>query len=85
MPESKGNHTKRYASGNPSLSNHVNASQLSFYTWDKLKQSVHPLSDKGGPSQASSRALKTIELLFEVLEPIESYWAFPGKYVLFEL
>lgn len=78
--------TKTKASGTRSgLSRHYNASQLRIDTWDRLKSAANRLEERQNTTQNLTRLQQSIEQFFDILEPIESYWAFPGSQVLAEL
>ena len=67
-----------------SLSQHFNASQLRLDTWNQLKDAARALAETGGgrakTAEGSPKRLRDlIEECLETLEPIEVYWAFPGK------
>ncbi len=67
------------------LSRHYNASQLRIDTWDRLKGAARRLEERRNTTQDLTRLHESIEQYFEILGPIESYWAFPGSQVLTEL
>jgi arginine decarboxylase len=60
----------------PSLSSHYLASRVRFDSWNQLKTAVgRMVSGKGDPALH----LKSVQACLATLEPIESYWAFPGR------
>ncbi|MBI1924290.1 aminotransferase class I/II-fold pyridoxal phosphate-dependent enzyme [Candidatus Poribacteria bacterium] len=65
-----------------SLSNHYNASQLRMDTWTRLKAAVGRLDEKHKIHADMSPLPQSVSAFLEMLEPIESYWVFPGKEVL---
>ncbi|MCB0153499.1 MAG: aminotransferase class I/II-fold pyridoxal phosphate-dependent enzyme [Anaerolineae bacterium] len=67
------------------LSHHYNASQLRLDTWDHLKYAVQQLEQKRRKNADTSHLQQSVETYLETLEPIESYWAFPGKALLEQL
>lgn len=67
------------------LSAHYNASQLRTDTWDSLKELSRRLERAESRNEEVSELISKINHTFDVLEPIESYWCFPGKYLLAEL
>ncbi len=62
--------------GVPPLSAHYHASRLRADTWSALKQAAAGAARAGS---AAERAAAQVGDALEVLEAIESYWAFPGK------
>ena len=61
-----------------SLSAYYNASQLRADTWSQLKSLTSRLErERDGEGTAKRRQLAA--QAFDALEPIESYWAFPGR------
>ena len=69
----------------PSLSEHYNASQLRADTWSRLKSITDRLDRaaraRAGTERVRQQAAETLDLL----EPIESYWAFPGRHAFQQL
>lgn len=59
------------------ISQYYNASQLRADTWNRLKNIAFRLNE-GHPRKNDA---ETARKLLEELEPMESYWAFPGAYV----
>ncbi|MFN0057584.1 MAG: aminotransferase class I/II-fold pyridoxal phosphate-dependent enzyme [Planctomycetota bacterium] len=62
-----------------SLSRHFNASQLRADTWNRLKQLAEALEEHHGRRTDAAAHHRAMLEALELLEPIESYWAFPGK------
>lgn len=67
------------------LSRHYNASQLRMDTWNRLKYATKRLEEKYKTGSDMSEWQDSVLEYFEILEPIESYWAFPGKVVMKQL
>ncbi len=61
------------------LSAYYNASRLRTDTWDTLRDSVQKLHDAERRGADVSKQASEIVRLFELLKPVETYWAFPGK------
>ena len=61
-----------------SLSGYYNASQLRADTWNKLKATTGRLDKMAGTAAQQKKLLKAAEQAFDILGPIETYWAFPG-------
>jgi arginine decarboxylase len=67
------------------LTVHYNATQMRSDTWSTLAESVRAL-DEGGLDRKHGAALRSrIHDCFVTLEPLEKYFAFPGKAVFREL
>ncbi len=64
----------------PSLSGHYLSSRLRFDTWNQLKIAASHLAAGHGDA---ARLRQEVGRGIGLLEPIESYWAFPGR-VIFE-
>ena len=62
-----------------SLGRHYNGSQLRADTWNRLKVLAQRLTEKRARGADTGRIEPEIAAALDVLEPIESYWAFPGK------
>ena len=62
----------------PSLRDYYSATQLRADRWSALREAAEGLARHGREKRQSQKLLSTAEHLFEVLEPIELYWAFPG-------
>ena len=62
-----------------SLGDYYNASQLRADTWNRLKSYADRLrrAEKGSKRHGELRG-QAAEAL-EILTPVESYWAFPGR------
>lgn len=71
--------------GRKSLSQYYNASRLRTDTWDTLKHAVNRIHDLSKRNQDYTSYLEDAKKNMEILEPIESYWAFPGKKVFEEI
>lgn len=65
--------------GQKSLSKYYNASQLRADTWNQLKYYAQRLNEKKATKKDLVKAQKSVEEAFNTLEPIEMYFAFPGK------
>jgi arginine decarboxylase len=62
----------------PSLSAHYLSSRLRFDTWNQLKiAAIHLAEGRGNAEKLRQEVRKGLKML----EPIESYWAFPGRTV----
>lgn len=70
MPHSK---TKK-----TSIGDYYSASQLRADRWSSLREVAESLSRHGATGRRGVKLLATARELFEVLAPIEVYWAFPG-------
>ena len=68
-----------------SLSEYYNASQLRADTWSRLKSITDRLGrgaqGRGGEARLTQQAAQALDLL----EPMESYWAFPGRHAFQQL
>ncbi|HSA82574.1 MAG TPA: hypothetical protein VLE23_17285, partial [Geminicoccaceae bacterium] len=62
-----------------SLSHYYNASQLRADTWQRLKHLTSRLDEKLARKGDIARLKSAISDALGTLEPIETYWAFPGK------
>ena len=62
-----------------SLSHYYNASQLRADTWQRLKHLTSRLDEKLARKGDIARLKSAISDALATLEPIETYWAFPGK------
>lgn len=60
----------------PSLSAHYLSTRVRFDSWNQLKTAAAPLAARKGDTQFH---IQEVKAAFAVLEPIESYWAFPGR------
>lgn len=67
------------------LSSHYNASQLRLDTWNNLKYAMRRYEAASQRGKNTSRLQAEIISYFEILEPIENYFAFPGKHILRQL
>jgi arginine decarboxylase len=65
------------------LSSHFNTSRLRTDTWDRLKYKTNTLSKITKPADLKGKkyetTLKGVQEYLDILEPIECYFAFPGK------
>jgi arginine decarboxylase len=67
---------------NTQLNSHYNASQLRADTWNRLKYKAQKLSQAANTPDVEHKQaalLENIQQYLAILEPIEYYWAFPGK------
>ncbi len=62
-----------------SLSHYYNASQLRADTWHRLKYLTSQLDEKHARKGDIARLRSAIADALAILEPVEMYWAFPGK------
>lgn len=62
----------------PSIRDYYSATQLRADRWSALREAAEGLARHGREKRQSQKLLSSAEQLFEVLEPIELYWAFPG-------
>ena len=62
-----------------SLSRYYNASQLRADTWNRLKHDAQRLVEKHASKRETASLKRDVEAALDILEPIETYWAFPGK------
>ncbi|WP_261397110.1 aminotransferase class I/II-fold pyridoxal phosphate-dependent enzyme [Leisingera aquaemixtae] len=62
----------------PSIRDYYSATQLRADRWSALREAAEGLARHRKEGRKSEKLLKTAEHLFEVLAPIEQYWAFPG-------
>ncbi len=62
----------------PSIGDYYSATQLRADRWSALREAAEGLHRHGGEGRQGKKLRQTAEALFEALEPIESYWAFPG-------
>lgn len=59
-----------------SMSDHYSAVQLRTDRWNALQQAVSALAR--APSGKNAKLIKRVDEIFDALEIIEPYWAFPG-------
>ncbi|MEM7172654.1 MAG: aminotransferase class I/II-fold pyridoxal phosphate-dependent enzyme [Pseudomonadota bacterium] len=64
---------------NPSLADYYNASQLRVDSWNRLKSCTLALKRAAAAGQPCDELISKNRSYLEVLTPIESYWAFPGR------
>ena len=62
-----------------SLSAYHNASQLRADGWNRLKHNAARLAESAGRQGKIASLRAAVEDDLRLLEPVESYWAFPGK------
>ena len=62
-----------------SLSKYYNASQLRADTWNRLKHDAQSLAEKHAGKRETAHLTRDVAAALDILEPIETYWAFPGK------
>jgi len=62
-----------------SLSRYYNASQLRADTWNELKHDAQRLVEKHAGKREVEHLRRAVASSLDILEPIETYWAFPGK------
>ncbi len=67
------------ASGPRSLSQYYNASQLRADTWNRLKNITAGLANPSGSEDGRQKLHEKAAKAMDTLEPIESYWAYPGR------
>ncbi len=61
-----------------SMSDYYSAIQLRSDRWSALREATETVANRSNGKPAKKH-LVSIEELFDALEPIETYWAFPGK------
>lgn len=66
-------------SGGPSLSDYYSASQLRADSWSRLKTASARLAERGDADPGAAGYRSRITGALDLLEPIEMYWAFPGR------
>ncbi|MBS0124052.1 aminotransferase class I/II-fold pyridoxal phosphate-dependent enzyme [Thetidibacter halocola] len=64
----------------PSIRDYYSATQLRADRWSALREAAEGLHRHGGDGRQGKKLRATAEALFEALEPIERYWAFPGAH-----
>ncbi|SMX41775.1 aminotransferase class I/II-fold pyridoxal phosphate-dependent enzyme [Maliponia aquimaris] len=64
----------------PTIRDYYSATQLRADRWSALREAVEGLHTHGIGGTQGKKLRKTAEMLFEALEPIERYWAFPGAH-----
>ncbi|MGP6087965.1 aminotransferase class I/II-fold pyridoxal phosphate-dependent enzyme [Antarctobacter jejuensis] len=64
----------------PSIRDYYSATQLRADRWSALREAAEGLHRHGGKGPKGKKLRATVEMLFEALEPIERYWAFPGAH-----
>ena len=63
----------------PSISDYYSASQLRSDRWSALREITESLSRTGTTGRKAEKLLAQTAALLHALEPIETYFAFPGK------
>ncbi|MDU8913079.1 aminotransferase class I/II-fold pyridoxal phosphate-dependent enzyme [Aestuariicoccus sp. MJ-SS9] len=61
-----------------SIRDYYSATQLRSDRWSALREAAEGLHRHGADGRRGKKLIATAEALFEALEPIERYWAFPG-------
>lgn len=64
----------------PSINDYYSATQLRADRWSALREAAEGLHRHGAEGRLAKKQMAALETLFEALEPIERYWAFPGKH-----
>ncbi len=67
------------------LERYYNASNLRTDLWDRLKRGADSLARADRSDRASGELVAKVHATLQQLEPIEFYWAFPGRRVLTDL
>lgn len=67
------------AESRPSLSAHYHATRLRNDTWHELKSASSALAEARSQAGESAHAREAVRDALEILDPIESYWSFPGN------
>ena len=62
----------------PSIGEYYSATQLRADRWSTLRETTEALSRHGHTGKQGGKLVAKAESLFEALDPIERYWAFPG-------
>ncbi|OBY28504.1 ornithine decarboxylase [Leisingera sp. JC1] len=62
----------------PSIRDYYSATQLRADRWSSLRESAEGLARQRQEGRQSEKLMAAAEHLFDVLAPIERYWAFPG-------
>ena len=68
-----------------SLSAYYNASQLRADAWNRVRHNAARLAEATLRKSENERVRAAVEKDIRLLEPVESYWAFPGKGCLNQL
>lgn len=69
----------------PGLEFHYNTTELRQETWNRLKVTAAKHYEREQKGLHLTETEETILACFEVLEPVERYWAYPGKATVEEL
>ncbi|MEM6303507.1 MAG: aminotransferase class I/II-fold pyridoxal phosphate-dependent enzyme [Pseudomonadota bacterium] len=64
----------------PTINDYYSATQLRADRWSALREAAASLHSQGLDGRQAQKQIATLETLFEALDPIERYWAFPGKH-----
>ncbi|MEE8384930.1 MAG: hypothetical protein V3S01_03325 [Dehalococcoidia bacterium] len=70
---------KSTASDGRSLGRYYSASQLRADTWNRLKHDALRLAERDAGHQETAQLKREVAKALDILEPIETYWAPPGK------
>ena len=70
---------KSTASDGRSLGRYYSASQLRADTWNRLKHDALRLAERHAGRQETAQLKREVAKALDILEPIETYWAPPGK------
>jgi arginine decarboxylase len=70
---------KSPANDGRSLGRYYTASQLRADTWNRLKHDALRLAERHAGRQETVQLKRDVAKALDILEPIETYWAFPGK------
>ncbi len=68
-----------------SIGDYYSATQLRADRWSALRETVETLSSHGVEGRQGKKLIVAAEGLFDALEPIELYWAFPGAHAFAHL
>jgi len=68
-----------------SLNTYYNASQLRADAWNRVKDNTARLAEASRRKAESGALRLVVEQDLRLLEPVESYWAFPGKHCMAHL
>jgi arginine decarboxylase len=68
-----------------SLHTYYNASQLRADAWNRVKDNTARLAEASGRKAETGSVRLVVEQDLRLLEPVESYWAFPGKHCMAHL
>lgn len=65
--------------------NHINTAQFRQETWNLLKVTSADLFERSKENEPLDEPMAIIERCFQVLAPLERFWAYPGKSTLAQL